>query len=152
MIVVTGGTGLVGGHLLLDLIRKDQPVRALIRKGGNPQKVLAIWKHYGSNAESLLRKVEWVPIDLTNKPEISEILEGTDELYHCAGKISFNPRDNKEMYRINVEATSNIVNTCLEAGNIRLLHVSSIASIGKSDQELLAEENGWPSKTNSFYS
>ncbi len=152
MIVVTGGTGLLGGHLLLELIRKDQPVRALIRKGGNPQKVLSIWKHYEANPESLLSKVEWVPIDLTNKPEISGILKDTDELYHCAGKISFNPRDKKELYSINVEATSNIVNACLESGNIRLLHVSSIAAIGKSDQDLCTEDNGWPSKSGSLYS
>lgn len=152
MILVTGGTGLLGGHLLLELIRQNQPVKALIRNGGDPRKVLSIWKHYHVQPESLLEKVEWLSVDLTNKSELLEILKEGDELYHCAGKVSFNSSDKEEMYNSNVEATSNIVNACLETGNLRLLYVSSIAAIGYSDRDILTEQSGWPSKSRSIYS
>jgi nucleoside-diphosphate-sugar epimerase len=152
MIAVTGGTGLLGGHLLLELTKHNTPVKALIRKEGNSEKVLSIWKYYVDQPESLMKKIHWLPIDFSNKSEFLETLENVDELYHCAGMVSFNPRDNMELYKTNVEATANIVNACLELGNARLLHVSSIAAIGKSDQDILTEDSGWTVNTKSVYS
>jgi dihydroflavonol-4-reductase len=122
-----------------------------VRPGGEYRKVLTIWKHYDKQPESLLEQVEWLPADLTDKAEMTELLEGADELYHCAAKVSFQARDKKEMYRVNTEAVKNIVNCCLGQGNIRLLHVSSIAAIGGPDREVFDETSGWPARSRSVY-
>lgn len=152
MIVVTGSTGLLGSHLLLELVRNNKPVRALIRKESRPEKILPVWKHYLDDPGFYLEKVEWVPADLTNRAEVFEALKNATMLYHCAGKISFHPADKKEMHRMNVSLPGILVDACLELGNIRLLHVSSIAAIGKSDREEFREENGWPTGPQSYYS
>lgn len=152
MVLVTGGTGLLGGHLLLELVRQNQPVKVLIRKGGDPYKVFSVWKHYESDPGSLIKKISWIPVDLTDKMEVLDALQDVKEIYHCAAHVSFNPKDRTEMYQINVEATRNMVNACLAVGNIRMLYVSSIAAIGKSDEHIATEDDGWPSKSNSIYS
>lgn len=151
MIGVTGATGLLGGHLLLELVRQNQPVKAFIRKNTNPNKVLSIWKHYEKQPDELLNKVEWVKIDLTEKYDLFESLQEVSQLYHCAGKVSFDPRDKKELNEINIRATRNLVNTCLEIGNIRFLYVSSIAALGKSENDVISEDNGWPGESVSLY-
>ncbi|MBS1748827.1 MAG: NAD-dependent epimerase/dehydratase family protein [Bacteroidetes bacterium] len=130
MILVTGGTGLLGSYLLRDLVARGENVRALYRTS-IPQ---AKWA--GS--------IEWIRGDILDPFLLAESMRHVQEVYHCAAVVSFNPGKKREMMKVNVEGTSNIVNAALENGMPRLIHVSSVSALGrKYNDELVSETSKW---------
>jgi nucleoside-diphosphate-sugar epimerase len=154
MILVTGGTGLVGSHLLFDLVKSGQKVRALKRKSSSLQQVERIFSLNSSNSENLLKNIEWFEADTTNILELEQSFDGITKVYHCAAFVSYNPKDKEKMFEINIEGTRNIVNICLEKKVEKLVYVSSIAALGAAiDDELITEETYWEATgKNSNYS
>jgi dihydroflavonol-4-reductase len=153
MIVVTGGTGLLGGHLLLELARQDIPVRVLIRRGSDRSKVLSVWKHYRSDAHTLVDRFEWYTLDLANKSELENALEGADQIYHCAGMVSFSNRSRRALWDSNAGITAALVNACLNLPEVKLVHVSSVSAVKAADDGMSSSElSGWPSPGLSMYS
>jgi len=153
MIFVTGGTGLVGSHLLYQLARKGYKVTALLRPGRKACDIRNIFDCFTSDSQTLLEKIKWVEGDMLDPLSLHMALQEVEYVYHCAAMISFNPRDYKEMLRVNVEGTANLVNACLENGIKRLCHVSSIAALGHPEKGELIDENAkWKtSRRNSGY-
>ena len=154
MILVTGGTGLVGSYLLYELTRKGHKVRALLRPGKkpyDPQKIFDCLPD--KKGTSLTGQVEWFAGDVQDPFSLEQAMQGIEYVYHCAALVSFNPRDLKEMIAINVEGTANIVNACLQNGIKKLCHVSSIAALGQADKGEMIDENAkWKtSNSNSGY-
>ena len=130
MIFVTGGTGLLGSYLLRDLVARGEKVRALYHTVIPP----AAWT--GS--------VEWVQGDILDPVLLAESMRGVQQVYHCAAVVSFNPRKRREMMKVNVEGTTNIVNAALENGKPRLLYVSSVSALGrKYNGEPVSETSKW---------
>jgi len=154
MILVTGGTGLVGSYLLLELTRKGHKVRALLRPGRKLYEASKLFNCLASGKEQhLVDQVVWVEGDVLDPFALQQAMQGVDYVYHCAAMISFNPRDLKEMLRVNDEGTANVVNACLENGIKKLCHVSSIASLGQPEKGEIIDENArWKtSRINSGY-
>jgi len=154
MILVTGGTGLVGSHLLYELVKENQPVRALIRNLSRIEGVKRVFSYYTSNAQELIEKIEWVVGDVLDLTALYEAFNDVTEVYHCAAIVSFEGKNENEIIRINTEGTANIVNLSVEAGIKKLCHVSSIASLGDAlNGELVDENSKWiASKNRSAYS
>lgn len=154
MIFVTGGTGLVGAHLLYELTSKGKKVKALKRKNSNLHQVLKTFSYYSESPKELFNRIEWVEGDILDYFELEKLLEEVTEIYHCAAIVSFNPNDRKNMIASNVEGTSNLVNAAIENGVKKICHVSSVAALGRlDDQQPITEETNWvPSKKISGYS
>ncbi len=154
MILVTGGTGLVGSHLLFDLTRSGKNVRVLKRNNSNISNVKKVFSYYTSDPELLLKKIEWVDADLLDVYSLTDAMDGITEIFHCAAMVSFEKKQHAEMMKINVEGTSNMVNAALEKGVKKFCHVSSIASLGRVENGgLTSEETFWKSSPdNSNYS
>jgi len=154
MIFVTGGTGLVGSHLLYELTLAGKKVKALKRKTSNLQQVVQTFSYYSKNANQLFAQIEWVDGDILDYFSLENILEGVTEIYHCAAIVSFDPKQRKKMIANNVEGTSNLVNAALENGVQKICHVSSIAALGRLENGLIiTEETNWvPARKNSGYS
>ncbi len=154
MILVTGGTGLVGSHLLFDLTRSGKNVRVLKRNNSNISNVKKVFSYYTSDPELLLKKIEWVDADLLDVYSLTDAMDGITEIFHCAAMVSFEKKQHDEMMKINVEGTSNMVNAALEKGVKKFCHVSSIASLGRVENGgLTSEETFWKSSPdNSNYS
>jgi dihydroflavonol-4-reductase len=153
MILITGGTGLLGTHLLPELINSGESVRVLIRDSSDPRKVLHIWDYYYKNSKQLFEQVDWFRGDITNKADVYDALDNIDKVYHCAARVSFDKSKGNEMLEVNIHGTRNVVDMCLERSIIKLLHVSSIAAIGPAnEQELHTEENKWIINPKSVYS
>lgn len=142
MILVTGGTGLVGSHLLYELTSSDYNVKALKRSTSNLSNLTNTFKQYTDNYHELLNKIEWIDGDISNMNSLNKACKGVNTIYHCAAMVSFNPEDKGHIHKTNIEGTSNIVNICLD-NNIRLCYVSSIASLGNYTPETgdLIDEN-----------
>jgi len=152
MVLVTGGTGLVGAHLLLHLLQKDAQVRSIYRKGSNLKRVEKVFGYYFENAASLFSKIEWVEADLNDIPALALAFQDVEYVYHAAALISFDPRDYKKLLKINSEGTANIVNLCLTNKIQKLCYVSTIGTIGKSINDAPAtEENEWNDQNVNVY-
>ncbi len=154
MIFVTGATGLVGSHLLLDLLQQGEQVRALKRPLSNIQQVLKTFRWYTPDAEVLFNQIEWVDGDLLDIYGLEELLTGVDTIYHSAAMVSFRTADRAAMLTNNVEGTSNLVNAALIKGVRKMCHVSSVAALGKTKNgEQVTEETNWiPGRQISSYS
>jgi len=153
MILVTGGTGLVGSYLLYELTRRGHKVRALLRPGKKPYDTRKLFKCLSDESTNLIDQVEWFEGDVLDPFSLKQAMQGVDYVYHCAAFISFNPRELKEMLAVNVDGTSNVVNACLENSVKKLCHVSSIASLGQAEKGEIIDENAkWKtSRINSGY-
>ncbi len=141
MILVTGGTGLLGSHLLLELVREHEEVVALKRPSSNLDEVRRVFSYYSNEAHDLFKLIDWVDADLMNYAEVVRVMIDIDQVYNCAAMVSFHPRDRKKMIDFNTEVTANVVNACLETGSVRLLHVSSSSAIGKAPEGSPADES-----------
>ena len=93
MILVTGGTGLVGAHLLLKLTQGGEPVRATFRSGSKLERVRKLFISEHPEGSHLFEKIEWAEADILNLPQLEKAFEGITHVYHCAALISFDPRD-----------------------------------------------------------
>jgi len=153
MILVTGGTGLVGSHLLYALLKADKKVRAIRRSSSDIAAVKRIFKLYGDTAEVLFEKIEWVVADLSEIPALTDAFDGVTKVYHCAAFVNFNPAKYSLLKKINIEGTANIVNLCLAFNIDKLCYVSSVATLGsKPNSELVDESVAWnPDEKNSVY-
>ncbi|MEZ4976257.1 MAG: NAD-dependent epimerase/dehydratase family protein [Flavobacteriaceae bacterium] len=144
MILVTGGTGMLGSHLLFKLIQKKTPVKALYRREKKLEIVKKVFSYYSENPELDFNKIEWVEGDITDIPSLEKAFDGVTEVYHCAAFVSFEPDKYHQLRKINIEGTANVVNLCIEKGVEKLCHVSSIAALGDSiNGQPITEETDW---------
>jgi dihydroflavonol-4-reductase len=146
MILITGGTGLLGGHLTYRLLEMENQVRLLVRSEESKSKLQKLFSYYTNTPGTLLEKIEWVFGDILDKSVIENSFNGVDRVYHCAAAVSFEPRNKRAMLDTNIRGTANIVNACLESGIKKLVYVSSIAAIkGTTDKDYATENDNWPS-------
>lgn len=138
-ILVTGASGLVGSHLLRLLIKQGKKVSALYRSN------IPDFEQAG--------KVNWIKGDILDVIALEEALNGIQQVYHCAAIVSFNPKEKKQLHATNIEGTANVVNASLNTGVEKLLHVSSVAALGRIRvNETITEKMKWSSQTsNSEY-
>lgn len=152
MNLVSGATGLIGAHMALYLLQAGQPVRALYRDSARISKTKTLFAQY--EASDLFEKIEWIQADLCDIPALETAFENVNHVYHCAGFISFNAAHEKQLRKINIEGTANIVNCALAFGVKKLCHVSSIAALGepKPGETSIDESAEWnPEKARSYY-
>ena len=154
MIFVTGGTGLVGAHLLFELTKAGNNVLALKRDKSNLGQVLKTFSYYTNEPEKLFDKIKWVNGDILDYFFLEKLLKNVSVIYHCAAIVSFVSKDRQQMISNNVEGTANLVNAAIENRVKRICHVSSIAALGKlNDGAFVTEQTNWvPSKKASGYS
>ncbi len=152
MVLVTGGTGLVGAHLLLHLVQKNIPIKAIHRKKSDLKRVEKVFGYYTQNATALFQKIDWIETDLYDIPSLETAFENVDYVYHAAAFISFDPNDYQSLLKINTEGTTNIVNLCIAHSIKKLCYVSTIGAIGKSlNGQIASEENEWDSQDVNVY-
>jgi nucleoside-diphosphate-sugar epimerase len=151
MVLVTGGTGLVGAHLLLKLTQSGEQIRATFRSGSNLERVRSLFLSGHPEGSELFKRVDWIEADLLNLPKLEEAFEGVRRVYHCAALISFDPRDFRKLKRINVRGTANVVNLCLAFKVEKLCYVSSIAAFSHNDGKTpINEESEWMGPANVY--
>ena len=133
MNLITGATGLVGAHVALQLLQQGKLVVATKRVGSDASKTKKLFSYYTSDSEKLFNQIKWVDADISDIYSILDALEGIETVYHCAGFVSFNQKQKKQIHAINTVGTANVVNACLEKGNVKLCYVSSIATLQNPD-------------------
>ena len=149
MILVTGGTGLVGSHILFDLASSGKRVRALRRKNSN----MSVIHRLFSSSPEYLNNIEWVEGELNDLFSLNESMIDVDTIYHSAALISFYQSDRNKMMKVNAEGTANVLNMAIKNGVRRFCHLSSVAALGRNAGEKYVNENSWwkTSSKNSNY-
>ncbi len=133
MILITGASGFLGHHLVDELLSVGHDLRALVRNSAKRQFA------WGS-------LVEVVEGDLLDIEMLTQALDGVDTVIHAASVVSYWKKRHQEMRQINVEGTANLVNLCIELGIPKLIHISSIAALGKDTREKwITEDTPWNS-------
>ncbi len=147
MILVTGATGLVGSHLLYQLVKKGEMVKALYRNQHKIDSVKKIFSYYEKDTDDLLQKINWAEGDILDLYSLNEAFKDVTQVYHCAAIVSFS--DKNQLISENVQGTENVVTLCLEHKIEKLCHVSSIASLGgEANGDLITENSIWSSARN----
>lgn len=143
MNLVTGGTGLVGAHLLLHLAQKGEKSKALYRNEITIHKTKALFEQFQKS--ELFSEIEWVEGDLNDIPALEIAFKHCTLVYHCAALISFDPTDEAILRKVNIEGTANMVNLSLAFGIEKFCYVSSIAALGdlNESETIITEESEW---------
>lgn len=135
MILVTGGSGLVGSELIRQLLAQGKPVTAIYNK--TP---LADFN------SSLVKQIHCDILDVVG---LEEAMHEVVQVYHCAAIVSFSPKRSDELFKINVEGTANVVNAALYAGVKKIVHISSVAALGRlQDGAVISETTNWTEEAN----
>lgn len=142
MILVSGGTGMLGAHLLYKLVNNGKSVRAIKRSTSNMGIVKRIFGYYHEDPERIFSKIEWVEADILDSESIYNVMQGIEYVYHAAATVSFDPREKESMIRNNTNGTQNMVNAALLSGVKKFCHVSSISALGEANNgDLITEES-----------
>lgn len=114
---VTGATGFIGASIVRELLKEGREVRALVRAGSDT-----------SNLKGL--DIEPWQGNLLDRDGLRQGLKGCDALYHAAADYRLWTRDPQQMYRINVEGTTAVLEAALENGLSRVVYTSSVGTLG----------------------
>lgn len=153
MILVTGGTGFLGAHLLYKLCQKHDEIIALRRSKASLDKARHLFSS-NENGDRLFNKIRWIEGDLLDILSLTDAVKGIDSIYHCAAVVSFDKGRRHELLQTNIKGTANLMNVALQNGIKKLVHVSTVATLNRSEtDEIIDESCFWkPSPKHSGYS
>ncbi|AXG68409.1 dTDP-4-oxo-6-deoxy-D-allose reductase [Kordia sp. SMS9] len=154
MILVTGGTGLVGAHLLAHLAQTETRIKAIYRTLEKLEAVKTVFGYYFEDVPYFFDKIEWHKADVTDVPSLEEVFPNITHVYHVAALVSFDPKLFEDLRKINIEGTANMVNLSIAYSVKKFCFVSSIAAIGETEHPEIpiTEDTHWnPEADNNVY-
>ena len=150
-ILVTGGTGLLGAHLLAQLLLQGERPRALFRSAQKIDAAKHVLSYYTKDYTSLFKQIDWVKADILDLPALETAFAGIRQVYHCAAVVSFRKADEGLMRKVNIEGTANLLHTALEFGVEKFCYVSSIATLDKKEGKAIIDETDeWNPENNNY--
>ncbi|HLX90343.1 MAG TPA: NAD-dependent epimerase/dehydratase family protein [Puia sp.] len=133
-VLITGATGFLGAYIMQELVRKNYDVHALRRGHKTPFFI----------SDEIIDRIHWIEGDVLDVVSLEEAINARDAVIHAAGVVSFSGKDKKQMFKTNAEGTANVVNAALKCGVRKLVHVSSVAALGRhGNGEHVNEETHW---------
>src|SRR5271169_3606478 len=115
--LVTGATGFVGSAVVRTLLRAGHRVRVLARPGGDRRNLGGL-------------SVEIAEGAMEDVPSLTRAVAGCRYLFHVAADYRLWVPDPAAMFRANVSGTRDLMTAALAAGVERIVHTSSVATIG----------------------
>ena len=150
MVLVTGGTGLVGSHLIYQLLLADKQVVATHRESSNLSVVKRVFGYYTEDIDFLYSKITWIEADILDITSLKHVFKiQFDHVYHCAAMISFKATDYFTLRNVNIKGTANLVNLSLGHSVQKFCYVSSIAVLDEREDDMeITEANEWRPELN----
>jgi len=138
IVLVTGGTGFIGQHVLLRLKETEHSIRCLVRKTSNttiPEKVGA----------------ELITGDITDRASVKQAVSGVDAVIHLANIYDFWIPHKKDFHAVNVEGTRNVLEESLDTNISKVIHVCTLGAYGVPDEKPFTEESSPAKKRTCLY-
>jgi dihydroflavonol-4-reductase len=117
MNLVTGASGFIGGRIVHALAERGEDIRVLVRPGADLRGIEGL-------------KYEIRTGDVLDRNSLHEAVKGCRRIFHAAACYTFWSRDPEQIYAVNVEGTRNVIREGIAAGVERIVHTSSVATIG----------------------
>jgi len=141
-ILVTGATGLLGAHLLVQLTSNEsakpkstqkRTIVGLRRDNSDMEEVKRIFSFYTDKWKDLYDMIEWRYGDMLDPESLSKALKDIDLIYHCAAIVSFDPKERENIIKANVKGTKNLIKRITnDERRMTLVHISSTSALGDS--------------------
>lgn len=116
-ILVTGGAGFVGSHLVKQLAERGEEVCVLVRSSTDRRNLCGC-------------SVEYIEGDLRSPETLLEAVKGCQWVFHCAADYRLWSANPQEIYDSNVQGTRSLLEACRQAGAQRVVVTSSVAAVG----------------------
>jgi dihydroflavonol-4-reductase len=114
-ILVTGGTGMLGAHLIWHLLQKGLHVKAIKRERSSLGQIDLVFDFYNDSLENYTDQFEWLEGDVLSYDALESAAKGVDYIYHCAAIVSFSKKT-RRVHDINIRGTQNVVFSALKQG------------------------------------
>lgn len=142
-ILITGGTGVLG----------TQIVEALLADGFTN---IDVFSRSGAHDKLPFRSSPYVTFtkgDVVELYPLTESIESADYIINAAAIVSFSPKKFDQMHAVNVDGTANVMNIALDNNVKKVVHISSIAALGRDGKsDIITEQTKWTnSEYNSYY-
>jgi dihydroflavonol-4-reductase len=126
-ILVTGATGMLGANLVRQLVSLGERPRVLVRPRSDRRGLRGL-------------KLEEVLGDVTDPASLQAAMRGVTRVYHLAGALRFDPAAETLLQAVHVQGTRNVLQAAQTAKVRRLVHVSTVASVGHGTLDRPAHE------------
>lgn len=130
-VLVTGGTGFVGGWTAKAMAEAGHKVRFLVRKEARLHTTVAT---LGVDVS------DYAVGDITDRASVEAALDGCDAVVHSAAMVSTDPAEADRMMAINLEGTRNVLGAAVDRGLDPIVHVSSITALFRPGLETFAAD------------
>jgi dihydroflavonol-4-reductase len=119
-VLVTGGTGFVGGWTAKAIADAGHSIRFLVR---NPARLQTSVAKLGVDVS------DFAVADITDRFSVREALRGCDAVVHSAALVATDPRQTAEMLATNMQGAQNVLGQSVELGMDPIIHVSSFTAL-----------------------
>jgi nucleoside-diphosphate-sugar epimerase len=152
-ILITGASGMVGGHIALQLLSSGISIRLLVRNRKKTEHYLnELIDFYKLELKLSNSIIEWCEGDLSDIPALEIAMQGMTSVIHAAALVSVYSSDTSKMNKSNIEGTANLVNLALVHKIEWFGYVSSVATLGPNPDGLVDEDYFWkPGKHHTIY-
>ncbi|MBQ7567636.1 NAD-dependent epimerase/dehydratase family protein [bacterium] len=127
-VLVTGGAGFVGSHLVKLLLERGEEVRVLVRPTTDCRNLKGC-------------QVQYAEGDLRNIGSLCQAVRGCRWVFHCAADYRLWAPNPQEIYEANVQGTINLLEACRQAETERIIVTSSVAAVGIPGPRQIGDED-----------
>jgi nucleoside-diphosphate-sugar epimerase len=129
LVLVTGGSGFIGRHLVEALLRRGEKVRVLDLLPGSDD------------------RVEFLIGDIRDRDDLMEACAGVDAVFHTAA-LTTQGASKEEYDAVNIQGTEQVINACIECGVSKLIYTSSASVVWDGSHIRRGDESSlrYPSK------
>jgi len=145
-VFVTGASGFIAKHIVLQLLEAGHYVRGSVRSEAKADRVRQTMAAHLSDPEAQSKRLEFVTLDLTQDDGWDQALSGSDVLMHTASPFPMvQPKDENDLIRPAVDGSLRALKAAKAAGVGRVILTSSVAAVSYQnpmpDKAQMTEDN-----------